>query len=62
MGKPAFHLIMVGYYFFAMWYDQKYVDLDIPQFKIKNDMKFFKGRLKFLTIWNMVSAEDLLDL
>ncbi|KAF2898722.1 hypothetical protein ILUMI_07453 [Ignelater luminosus] len=52
MWRVIFHLIATINYVFSMWYDQNYVDL--KSVSPVNDIKFFKGRLKYLTIWNML--------
>jgi len=36
----------------VLWYDQNYVHLE--SFSHPNDIKLFKGRTKFLTLWNML--------
>lgn len=53
--KLIFHCVALINYVYAMYYDQMYVDLSkiTPKSNV-SDMKFLKGRLKFLTIWNMV--------
>ncbi|KAK4874137.1 hypothetical protein RN001_013497 [Aquatica leii] len=51
MLQQSFHVCLVFYYIFSLWYDQMYVDLETLK-PIKNQ-QIFKGRLQFLTIWNM---------
>ncbi|KAJ8979630.1 hypothetical protein NQ317_015197 [Molorchus minor] len=46
-----FHLISASVFLGTFWYDQMY--LDIPFLQWEHD-KFMKGRLKFLTLWNML--------
>jgi hypothetical protein len=53
LGLVTFHSFAVVVYLFGFWYDINFVE--VPMMQFKNDMKLFKGRLKFLTIWNMVS-------
>ncbi|XP_063916431.1 androgen-induced gene 1 protein-like isoform X2 [Zophobas morio] len=48
----AFHFVVATLYLFVFWYDLNFVD--VPMMQFKKDMKFFKGRLKFLTIWNLI--------
>lgn len=55
----VFHLASLAVYLFSIWYDLEYVD--IPFMKRSGDIKFFKGRLKFLTIWNMVSDKAVIE-
>ncbi|KAB0793358.1 hypothetical protein PPYR_12978 [Photinus pyralis] len=52
MLARIFYAATTFYYFFVLWYDQMFVDLSITQ-KSKGP-EVFKGRLKFLTIWNML--------
>jgi hypothetical protein len=54
LGLVTFHCFAVVVYLFGFWYDINFVE--VPMMQFKNDMKLFKGRLKFLTIWNMVSS------
>lgn len=53
MWRGIFHLVMTSYYVFSLWYDQNYVNLRTTV-SPENDIRFFKGRVKYLTMWNMV--------
>lgn len=56
MKRNLFHVLIVLNYIIAFWYDLTYVD--IGKLNPKNDLPM-KGRLAFLTIWNMVSTNDV---
>ena len=45
------HTAAVIVFCYALWYDQKYVDMPESLYPADN---IFKGRHKFLTLWNMV--------
>ncbi|KAK5649520.1 hypothetical protein RI129_000549 [Pyrocoelia pectoralis] len=53
MLTKIFHAIIIFSYVFVLWYDQMYIDF--PEFMQpkKADGEIFKGRLNFLTIWNL---------
>lgn len=42
------------YYIFVLWWDYTYVDLSSFMAPNVKREEFFKGRLKFLTMWNML--------
>lgn len=52
-----FHVIALGMYLFGLWYDQVFVNDPVWP---RNQFTAFKGRLKFLTMWNMVRKLYLL--
>lgn len=53
MVRNVFHVVAIGVYVLSLWYDQLYVETPVEKARNSKTMAF-KGRLAFLTIWNMV--------
>nr|XP_022900409.1 androgen-dependent TFPI-regulating protein-like isoform X2 [Onthophagus taurus] len=52
--KTFYYFALVSYYYFAIYYDQKYVDLSRFAPEKYRGKEPFGGKLKYLTIWNVL--------
>ncbi|CAH0749238.1 unnamed protein product [Diatraea saccharalis] len=52
MLLPLFHISVVSFYVYSLWYDQQYLDLPLPAKGY--EVMPYKGRLMFLTMWTFI--------